>query len=178
MERYYEQMVQKIPKSKDWVILFFVWLGVAAVSALTLAVVGSYLDTYEIALLMVVMFIMFGALYTKNMRMEFEFIFIDNEIRVDKIQSRGNRKSLTVVDVSHMTAFGRYTPQKKRNYTPYKTFTCRTGRTPEVWYAVYMEDGRLNMLIFEPDSTMLELIRATLPRQLAKAAFEDAPNRE
>ncbi len=174
MEQYYEQTVQKIPTTKEKVLAVLVWVGAVAVSA-----VGFYLMVFRfpeyggslLAILFTIMLFMLALLYTKRLNPEFCYEFIDGNINIDKIQKKGTRTTLTRIRFSHITAFGKYTPDKKRKYKPYHTYSTYTGSTKNLWYTVCVYDRKKDMVIFEPDEKMLELIKNSLPVQLRLAAF-------
>lgn len=175
MEQYYEQTVQKIPTTKEIVSAVLVWIG-----ALAAAAGGFYLMVIRfpqyggslLALIFMLMVILLAVLYTKRLNPEFCYEFIDGEINIDKIQKKGTRMTLTRINFSRITAFGRYTPAKKRKYKPYHTYSTYTGRTKDLWFTVCMIDrSRKDMVIFEPDEKLLELIKNALPVQLRLAAF-------
>ncbi|HOP10619.1 MAG TPA: DUF6106 family protein [Oscillospiraceae bacterium] len=175
MEQYYEQTVQRKPTAGERIMAVFVWIG-----AVIIAAAGFYLMVFKypqyggtlLALIFMLMVIMLAVLYTKRLSPEFCYEFIEGNINIDKIQKKGVRATLTRIDFTRITSFGRYTPAKKREYKPYRVFSAYTGSTKELWYTVCLADrGRRDMVIFEPDEQMLELIKRTLPIQLRLAVF-------
>jgi len=175
MEQYYEQTVQKIPTTGEKILAVLVWIGAVAVS-----VGGFYLMVIRfpqyggglLALIFILMVVMLALLYTKRLNPEFCYEFTGERVNIDKILKKGARMTLTRINFSRITAFGKYTPAKKRAYKPYHTYSAYTGRTKELWFSVCLaERGRKDMVIFEPDEQMLELIKRSLPIQLRLAAF-------
>ena len=175
MEQYYEQIVQKKPTAGEKMMAVFVWIG-----AVIIAAVGFYLMVIRfpqyggtlLALIFMIMIIMLAVLYTKRLSPEYCYEYIEGTINIDKVQKKGIRTMLTRIDFTRVTSFGRYTPEKKREYKPYRVFSAYTGRTKELWYTVCLADrGRRDMVIFEPDEQLLELIKRSLPIQLRLAVF-------
>jgi len=175
MEQYYEQTVQKIPTLGEKLLAVLVWVG--AVSA---SVGGFYLMMIRFPqyggglslLFFMIMVIMLALLYTKRLSPEFYYEYTGDWVSIDKILKKGTRQTLTRINFSRITAFGKYTPAKKRSYKPYHTYSAYTGRAKKLWYSVCLaEQGRKDMVIFEPDEQMLELIKQSLPVQLRLAAF-------
>ncbi len=174
MEQYYEQTVQKIPTTGEKLLAVLVWIGAVAAAGggfylmvIVVPQIGSLL-----ALIFMLMVFMLAVLYTKRLNPEFCYEFTEGKLSVDKIAKKGSRTTLTQIDFSRLTSFGRYTPAKKREHKPYRTYTATTGRTKELWYTVCLADrGRKDMVIFEPDEQLLELIKRSLPIQLRLAAF-------
>ena len=175
MELYYEQTVQKIPTTGEKILAVLVWIGAVAVSCGGFYLMVIRFPQYGgslLALIFMLMVILLAVLYTKRLNPEFCYEFIEGKVNIDKIQKKGTRTALTRIDFSRITAFGRYTPAKKRQYKPYHTYSTFTGRTKELWFSVCMADrGRKDMVIFEPEEKMLELIKRALPIQLRLAAF-------
>jgi len=175
MEQYYEQTVQKIPTTGEKILAVLVWIG-----AILAAGGGFYLMVVKypqyggslLALIFMLMVILLAVLYTKRLSPEFCYEFTDGTINIDKILRKSARTTMTRINFARITAFGRYTPAKKREYKPYRTYSAYTGRTKELWFTVCLADrGRKDMVIFEPDEKMMELIKGALPIQLRLAAF-------
>ncbi len=173
MQQYYEQSVKKLPTTRDYWLAVLVWFGVVAASGLSVWVFGPLLHAYPVAMLAIVMFVMFGLVYKKRLRLEYEYIFVGDEVQVDKI-GKGGRKNLAKMEFSRLIYFGRYSAALKRRHKPYKVFSSYTGLTKELWCGIYMANDKKIMVIFEPDETLLGLIRDGLPRDLKKTAFPDA----
>lgn len=175
MEQYYEQTVQKIPSTIEKVTAVLVWIGaiVAAGGGFYLMVVlfPEYGGTL-LALIFMFMVILLAVLYTKRLNPEFCYEFSEGKLNIDKIAKKGVRTALTRIDFSRITSFGKYSSAKKREYKPYRTYSAYTGRTKELWYTVCLADrGRKDMVIFEPDEQLLDLIKRSLPIQLRLAVF-------
>lgn len=91
---------------------------------------------------------------------EFEYIFTADTITVDLIMNASRRKRLLSFNVSQLEILA---PVKHSSYQRYKdksynkiTDATSRGDILEVYYAVYNDEDRRYMLLFEPPYSFLE----------------------
>lgn len=163
-DKYYEQLVSRQPTRREKAGEAFVWAGAVLLSAAGFVLVGHYLKAYAIALLLAVLFVLLALLYGRRTSAEYEYQFVVNELRADRILSKGSRRSLTAMDLTGVSAFGRYRAGTKRRYRPYRFYYCCTGKDADAYFLFRGSGTDSEMLVFEPDETLLGHIREVLPR--------------
>lgn len=170
MEQYYEQLVQKIPSAKTKFNVVLVWaaaiLGTAAV-----LIASWYYILFEIGLFLCALFIMLAMLYQKRSRAEYEYIFVSGSLSADKIIAQNKRVHIAGFDLADVMDFGRYEKSVKSKYKPHYVYNHTTDRGADPWYCYFYVGQKKSLLIFEPDETLLELIKGALPPTLSRAAF-------
>ena len=108
----------------------------------------------------------------KEFDLEFEYILTNNELDVDKVISRERRKHMLTVKV---TDFEILAPFRGNYLEPYRNTLERTidvsshKKSPNRWFAVWKNEGKLTMLIFEPPQKMRDGIAAFIPRRVKKS---------
>ena len=97
---------------------------------------------------------------------DWEYIFIDDEIRFSKIVNKTRRKELVTVNLSKSEAIARVDDSAHNQYlknSEYKKFNFKTNTTDECWFvAGVTQNGQRVCVIFEPGERMLEAIRLTV----------------
>lgn len=167
-----EYMVRRKFGTKDYLIV----VGVVVAAIILLAAAFMFLpnllgDYFAQFILIIVCGIIYGAyvLIGRN-NLEFEYTFTNGDITIDKIMSRKARKRVTSFDCSQAQEIGDYT--RKKDALKSRTFT-------KTIFAGTYQDGRNNMyiianskntgltlLVFEPNESMIDAIKITVPRHL------------
>lgn len=97
---------------------------------------------------------------------DWEYIFVDDEIRFSKIMNKTRRKELLTVNLSKAEAVARVGDSAHNQYLKnpsYKKYSYKTNTTDDCWFvASVTAKGERVCVIFEPNERMLEAIRLTV----------------
>lgn len=117
--------------------------------------------------------IVFGvAAYFVNLRtnLEYEYLYVDKELTVDKIMAKTKRKRVAVFDVEKMEIMA---PVKSWHLDNYKNrndkasdYSSGEVKQPDTRYVFYYE-GR-QKIIFEPNEELIKALQFVLPRKMFK----------
>lgn len=108
--------------------------------------------------------------YFLNLRtnLEYEYVYCDKEVTVDKIMAKTKRKRVAVYEVSKMEIFA---PVKSYHLDNYKNrqvktldFSIGEELKPDKRYACYYEGGQ--KLLFSPSEEMVKAMRMVAPRKV------------
>lgn len=108
----------------------------------------------------------------KNFDLEFEYILTNDELDVDKIISRERRKHMLTVKVTDFEILAPYKDEyldPYRNTLEYTIDVSSHKKSPNRWFAVWANEGKKTMLIFEPPEKMRAGIAVYIPRRVRKA---------
>ena len=121
-----------------------------------------------IALLVAVGAIYFSWFFITSLNLEFEYIYTNGEIDVDKIMAKRKRKRMTTVKISAFEEFGTYDQEKFRSRSFDATVNAAVSPSePETRYAVYRSrEGKHCLLLFSPDERLLAEIEKIYNRRV------------
>ena len=161
METYVECMVKKKP-SGAMAALKIVLIGIAAVTGL-LGIMGL------IVFLIIAVVAGVGAYFVNlNANLEYEYLYVDKQLTVDKIMAQTKRKKVDTLDLERMEILA---PIKSWHLDDYKnrqlkTVDYSTGveEKPDRRYClIYNGEKRI---IFEPNEAMVTAIKSIAPRKV------------
>ena len=103
-----------------------------------------------------------------NADVEYEYLYLDREISVDKIMAQTRRKRVATFEVERMEILA---PLKSYRLDNYKNRTCkeidfsvRREEQPDRRYVMYYEGNQ--KIILSPSEEMLKAIRNVAPRKV------------
>jgi len=161
METYVECMVKKKP-SGAMAALKIVLIGIAAVTGL-LGLMGL------IVFLIVAVVAGVGAYFVNlNANLEYEYLYVDKQLTVDKIMARTRRKKVETFDMERMEILA---PIKSWHLDDYKNrqlkeinYSSGVEQQPDIRYCmIYNGEKRV---IFEPNAAMVAAIKSIAPRKV------------
>lgn len=165
MDSFNEQLVTKETTQKDrarkWLIMF----GSVAL-AFAFIFFGMMLPQY----LMIGIFLGAGAIYggyylLQSLDLEYEYIFTNGDLDIDKIIAKRSRKRLISVKVNDATAVGVAEDFSDGGRTLVLASACDPEQTDYYLDVKHHSYGEVR-LIFTPDADTLRVIRTHLPRAL------------
>lgn len=170
MDIFVEYMVKKKRKATDYLAqLGLVVLGlllIFGIFGILMAIVPQF---SSIILLIVVGIGWLDWRLITSFNVEYEYSLVNGEMDVDKIISARKRKRLTSVRVRGLEAFGRCEGREfdsyLRNNGVEKIYACRDKADSGAIYAVYLENERRKMLVFNPSEKMIGEINKLNPRK-------------
>ena len=105
-----------------------------------------------------------------NADLEYEYLYVDKELTVDKVLAKTRRKRVAVFDIGKMEILA---PVKSWHLDNYKNrqdkvvdYSSGEEKQPDVRYVFYY-DGQ-KKVIFEPNEEMIKAITTVAPRKVFK----------
>ena len=126
---------------------------------------------YFVAMLLGIVFGVGAYFVSQQVLIEYEYLYLDREITIDKIMGQSRRKRVATYEIDRMEVMA---PMNSYHLDDYrkrevKQKDCSSGNVeqPDTRYALYYEGNE--MLIFEPNEDMVRAIMNVAPRK----AFRD-----
>lgn len=103
-----------------------------------------------------------------NADLEYEYLYLDKEITVDKVMAKTKRKRVAKYDMGRMEILA---PMKSYHLDEYKNRNVKTvdyssgvAEQPDLRYVMYYEGGI--RIVFEPNAEMIKAIKNVAPRKV------------
>lgn len=170
MDAIKEYMITRYQDMKDKLKIFgLVFLCCLALAAafFFLPVIGEFLGF----IIFGVGFGFYGCYYYASMkRIEYEYIFINGDMDIDKIMGRRKRKRLATIEMSTLTQFGRLTPEKRDEIFSSQNTVIDASDNLRSDSDYYLECRHktygMCYLIFTPSDEYVEEMKPFFPREL------------
>ncbi|WP_294408638.1 DUF6106 family protein [uncultured Ruminococcus sp.] len=167
MDSFKEQIVKKHNTSRDTVTKICIMVASVALAFAIIFLVLAVPKWAVIGIFIACLCIYGGYYLIQNLNVEYEYIFTNGDLDIDKIIAQRSRKRLATINITNATAVGKADDN----------FSVRDGRTlvfasacdPEADdYYIDVNNKKLGetTLVFTPDEDMLDLIKHHLPRNL------------
>ncbi len=109
----------------------------------------------------------FGAYYlTRRFDVEFEYIYVNGELDVDKILGKASRKRVVTVNVDKMESIAPYRERPDNPRSNAAVYDCTSGDGKNVYEMVVRNDDGLVRLLFQPKQEILDAIVRIAPRKV------------
>ena len=162
-DTYVEVMVDR--KTSPLLGVARIVLYALAIVCFVMAIVGSgVFFVGAIAFAVVAYFVL------PNFDLEYEYLYIDKEISIDKIMAKEKRKHVQTIDLNKMEVIA---PVKSHELDQYKarglkTYDFTSGNEDARVYTVVYENGGAGtvMVNIEPNEEMLRAIKNVFPRKV------------
>ena len=120
------------------------------------------------ALIIAIPAIFFAWFFWRKLDVDYEYCYVDGELRVSRIMNKSKRKDLAKYEISSMEAYGpvgSHHLDEFRNRT-WKDIDYSSGeiKQPDTRYYMYMPNSV--RLILEPDSDLNDALRHAAPRKV------------
>lgn len=166
MDSFVEQIVpiKKSPVER-FIQIGTIVLGVLLIVACGLLYVMHVLGMLSILLAAAAVAIGFGVYYLcTQLNLEYEYIFTNGDLDVDKITAKRSRKRVLSIHCRFASEFGKYNPDAFSNRSfAERIVACTVDEN--AYYAVFSlnEDGEA-LLIFSPNDKLYDAMRKYAPR--------------
>lgn len=131
--------------------------------------VGSLLFNIAIGLILAIVFGVAAYFVSLNSSVEFEYLYVDKQITVDKVLAKTKRKGVAKYDVDKMEILAPLNSHKldeyKNRQVKLSDYSSGVESKPEVRYAFYY-DGKEKVII-EPSEEFVKAIYNVAPRKVA-----------
>ncbi len=165
MDFYTEQLYKKKKRPLDYLMQAGIFVGCLAASSLVFILLSAVAPAFgKLAGTLAIVAIVYGA-YKLFCRLdtEYEYIYFNGELDVDKITAKSDRKRLLTVKCQEFERFGRATEGIREKVTADKVLDVTSGGESPVYFAVFhKKDAGRMLLLFEPK----EEIRADMKRRM------------
>lgn len=105
---------------------------------------------------------------TMNVDLEYEYLYLDKEITIDKIMNKSKRKRVVKYDVERMEILAPINSYHLDNYKNRNAkavdYSSGVGKQPDTRYVMYYEGGV--KVILEPSMEMVQAIKNVAPRKV------------
>lgn len=122
------------------------------------------------ALLIGIAFAVAAYFVKMNADLEYEYLYVDKELTVDKVMARSKRKRVAVFSLDKMEIVAPLNSWHLDNYKnrtdKVSDYSSGEARQPEQRYVFYY-DGR-QKVIFEPNPEMIQAMQFVAPRKVFK----------
>lgn len=161
---YSELLVKREQTVKDKVIKFLLMglTGLSVVSALLLPIPIFW-----------ILAIVFGvSLYfvLPKLDLEYEYVFVNGELDIDKIMAKSKRKRAKSLDLTKMEIMAPVNSHRldyQNHNTNIKVLDFSSGNKEHKIFAVIIPDGKdLCKVLIEPDQELIENIQKSCPRKV------------
>lgn len=164
-DSYSELLVKKEQSAKDKIIKFLL-IGLIAVTAVVgLVFIFAWIATLILGV--VAYFVL------PNLDLEYEYVFVNGELDVDKIMAKSKRKRLKSFDLAKleiMAPVNSHRMDYQNHNSKLKVVDFSSGNKNHKVFAMIIPDEKeVCKVLLEPDRELLENIKKTCPRKV----FED-----
>lgn len=107
---------------------------------------------------------------TQDAKSEYEYSYIEGTLSFAKIRAKSRRKAIAEIDMSDVILIAPSSAHELYNYHHNNQVTirnCTSGNpSAKTYEVVYKRGDKTVVIVFEPDSEMLDMIRKRYPRQV------------
>lgn len=124
---------------------------------------------YAVAFVPAIVFVLLAYFVSPMFDIEYEYLYVDKTISIDKVMSKEKRKHVVDIDLNKMEIMALYSSHELDSYkasnTPYKEYA--SGEDGAKVYVIVIPDaeGR-KMFGIEPNEAMLSAIKTVFPRKV------------
>ncbi|WP_024858763.1 DUF6106 family protein [Ruminococcus albus] len=165
MDSFKEQIIRKENTKKDSTLRFLITFACVALCFAVIMFTIMVMGYLPIAIFISGLIIYGGVHLLQNLNLEYEYIFTNGDLDIDKVIAAKSRKHLATIKVNDATDIGEYKGGDNGN----RTVIMASAMNPEItdWFMdVKHPDLGDVRLIFTPDDGMLGVIKTHLPRTI------------
>lgn len=158
---YTEQLIKKQPNSKDTMKKAgLIALAVASVFLVFIIPFGIIIPVAVIA---------FVCMMFLRMDVEYEYLFVNGDLDVDKIMHKAKRKRVFSANVKEMELLAPAGNAKLGEFRNAKVLDVSSGaQRANLYVMVVAQSGEMVKLIFEPNDTIIEGMFLMAPRKVVR----------
>ena len=160
---YTEEIIKKEKTAKDTLIKVLLIIG-TAVAVLSLMVLGW------VSLILIAVFAVADFFVMPTLDLEYEYLYVNGEIDIDKIMSKQKRKRVFSGDTASLELLA---PTQSHELDHYKSRTdikksdFSSGRKDAKTYTMILKKEQgMEMVIFEPSEVIVKDMKRMAPREV------------
>lgn len=156
---YTEQLIKRVSPAGTKLLKLLLILVTVLLAAVVLM--------FPLALIALVVWVIAEIFIFRSLDLEYEYLFVNGSLDVDKIMSRAKRKHVFEMNVNELEVLAPAGAPELRQYQNLKTtdFTSRTG-TEKVYEMIIIKNGAKKRIVFEPNEVILEGMKMMAPRKV------------
>ena len=152
-------------KNPGWYIPALLGMGV-------LVLIGFYLMMTQptwgfIPFLVVILGIMYGRRF---LHVDYEYIFVSNELRIDKIYSQAIRKKGITIQMTDVEVVEKTNAERNKSLLADKNAVSEDfsslDKNAETYTMLYTQKGKRHVMVFEPDEKILKAMWRCSPSKV------------
>ena len=158
---YTEQLVKKKPDMKDM-------MTKAILIAVTIVSILAVLY-YPIIILVPVLLIGLDIFMFHRLKVEYEYLYVNGDLDIDKIMNKSKRKRVFSMNVSDLEMLAPADAVELRQYQNAKVYDYSSGTGQARVYAlITANQGEVKKILFEPNETIVEGFFLMAPRKVIR----------
>ena len=112
-----------------------------------------------------------GYIVSPMLDIEYEYLYLDKSISIDKVMAKEKRKHITDIDLNTMEIMAPLSSHELDSYKaqklPYKEYASGLNDS-KVYVIMYIEKENKQMVGIEPNEEMLKAIKTYFPRKVVE----------
>ena len=158
---YTEQLIKKQADSKDTLKK----AGMIVLTILSVLLVFAV----PVGIIFPVVMIVADVLVFSNMNVEYEYVFVNGDLDIDKIMNKSRRKRMFSVDADQMELLAPVGAVELMQYKKVRTYEYTSGKNhAEIYALIASNKGELCKVLFEPNETIIEGFFVKAPRKVIR----------
>ena len=167
MDLFMEYLVQHKRTGKDLFVISGIIAGAIFLLLILTLVVSIFPAIAGIWLLSAVAIIFFAVLLIKRTSIEYEYILTNNELDIDQITAKSNRKRLVTINFSEIDICAPVSHSAFSSaQAAAKTIDCTGNRTNNVYFIDYSAEKGKTRVLIEPPVSYIENVRRFNPSKI------------
>lgn len=163
MDNFCEQLIKPNKSTKDTLYQLLIVCGTTLVSLLLIALIPA--EFFGIVICVIIALIYLCVMLVKNFNYEYEYIFTNGDLDVDKIIAKKSRKRMISLSTRSITGFGKYDENTPQNN--FKIIKADLNNGTVAYYADFTSTKFGNTrLIFSPEDKLFEMLKRYIPRSV------------
>lgn len=164
-ETYVECLVARKPSAiLNFLKVLLIMLAVA------FFLVGFVTNVGLIGLIVAIIFAVLAYFVNLKSDVEFEYLYLDKEIIIDKVSAKSKRKRVATYSIERMEILAPIASYHLDNYKnrqgEVKDYSSNTPKQPDPRFVMYYEGGM--KVIFEPSEAFVKAVYNVAPRKVFK----------
>ncbi len=162
-ESYVECLVARKPSPLNAVFKILIY------GATAICVIMALFSSMTIMFIPAIAFCVVIYFLIPNLNLEFDYLYLDKEISIDKVMNKAKRKRLCVLDLNKMEFIA---PENSHELDSFKSRGIKikdySSMDPEAnkYILVYNGGNGVELLCMEPDVALLKCIKTVFPRKV------------
>ena len=158
---YTEQLIKKKTTGKDIMIK----VGMIALTVLSALVVFIF----PMGIILPVALIVIDVFVFRGLNLEYEYLFVNGDLDIDKIMNKSKRKRVFSMNVADMEVLAPVNDGELMQFQRAKVsdYTSNTGNA-DVYAMVVLEKGVHRKILFEPNEEIVEGFYMMAPRKVVR----------
>lgn len=158
---YTEQLIKKQRDTKDTI------KKTGMIIVTVLSVLLAFIT--PLGIILPILLIVADVLVLRNLNVEYEYVFVNGDLDIDKIMNKSRRKRMFSVDADQMELLAPVGAVELMQYKKAKTYDYTSGTgNAQVYGLITSEKGEVKKILFEPNETIVEGFFVKAPRKVIR----------